>query len=1325
MDQASVDPGSSIPIHRRKPESEDIVPTPSLFPDLDELILESYPYPIAIAYRHLLHTTNDAARQNWIYTVLDYVLKTLGVVAISQYLVRGAMDQAKNDAVSKLIHDQVQEPSLSTWKDAIYGVLKAYKPYRRLFFMPELCALRWDARTIPSFQITLEEIIKERNGLSHAGGMPTSEEAWHRHVELSLERLYPILKAVRFLADYNMVLIKGQGEGTYTCALYRGTEVRDDLVIAAEANRQLEPGWFYLLRIDGEALALDPWLVFWQGIDRQDTDTGVYCSLKPSHVDYVTAQHQRAFPDSKRVTRLSDLVYRSQKIGASAQRSLSWSDVGGAAEEITDERGDQACSRYAAGLYLPRVAAIKIYKNFLRDDARALLILGRSGVGKSSFLASLRGGVSDEASADAGTCMALYDARELSTEQPLLQTLTADFNRLMGPLSGRQPPDNILATISSEIRFVHCCRLVLAIDAVNEHEAAPALARRINELLNTLGTDFPWFKVILTARPESWRAMTAGVPLKERFFYRTNDRPGTPVGIELAPFEDQELAAVYNRYKTEYRLETAYEQLSAQTRVLLRDPLTLKLVAKTHRSGSIPATLQAGQTVKDYVVSLVEDARLDKLDEDFLLNALLPQMVSEERVQQALTAEQIERAYIEDRKTRLRTLIISNALDDNGRPYNRSFVNLVDAEILTLSGLAAGYEVGFRYERFYDYFAGRRIYGLSMDTGRQPAFWRKWIGRIAQAPYLWGAIKTGLLVDAQEPHPQPNAPTDQASIDKVDLQILSALCYGDEKQPGEQRVREMVIDVLVDLGRDYPQPVAGLLDKILTPPNRSALQAVLRKTPAIEPEARNAQKIAVEVAGQLGLTDALTQAVLLPDPSIRAAAVRGTYHLWSHDADAGLQVLQHTGRSVPSGLLSNLTNRTPLDSALMLSLAVFFDHAQDQATAASLGAVWHEIIGKLFHINDKAGTVQRTVSSVWRRGLYGLASTVIFGLLDGFPDYAKYVNYDNLARFFKTGKAERELYRRLTSYMDAHGQYPLDQMRQDYLAALETDSLLMIGVVVLSMIVQLARDRDGFLPVIREFVAAAEAAPQPNYWVATVPVVLMSLLDDMPQDDEVFALFVQIATLCQTYYRTHPEIPGIDPITVPQGFYLGPYIFYTYARNEPVASEWLTSRVNAALEKNDLDFFRVLTRSELSIVGIERRRPAAATQALALFFKRCSPEVRTMIGDYLARLRTYEPDAVDAFLEEQDADVAFRVSVRTNEPSESPGALIGTKSWQFIKKTLVHGDAFSATIIKMLMRAADERTLKAWINYAIRSLLNMVYGAQVLPLAGQDEEGQQ
>jgi hypothetical protein len=70
---------------------------------------------------------------------------------------------------------------------------------------------------------------------------------------------------------------------------------------------------------------------------------------------------------------------------------------------------------------------------------------------------------------------------------------------------------------------------------------------------------------------------------------------------------------------------------------------------------------------------------------------------------------------------------------------------------------------------------------------------------------------------------------------------------------------------------------------------------------------------------------------------------------------------------------------------------------------------------------------------------------------------------------------------------------------------------------------------------------------------------------------------------------------------------------------------------------------------------------------LELFFKSADDEVIQMIQVFLSRLRLYYPDAVEDFLEEQQAPEEFRLQVRIHEPVESVGDLIGKRSWFFVR----------------------------------------------------------
>src|SRR4051812_16733949 len=63
-------------------------------------------------------------------------------------------------------------------------------------------------------------------------------------------------------------------------------------------------------------------------------------------------------------------------------------------------------------------------------------------------------------------------------------------------------------------------------------------------------------------------------------------------------------------------------------------------------------------------------------------------------------------------------------------------------------------------------------------------------------PFLWGPVKSALLLDAQE----------------YGTQMILDLCYS-----SEQCVIDMAIQVLTDLGRDAPTSVNAVLDILLPP----------------------------------------------------------------------------------------------------------------------------------------------------------------------------------------------------------------------------------------------------------------------------------------------------------------------------------------------------------------------------------------------------------------------------------------------------------------------------------------------------------------------------
>ena len=149
----------------------------------------------------------------------------------------------------------------------------------------------------------------------------------------------------------------------------------------------------------------------------------------------------------------------------------------------------------------------------------------------------------------------------------------------------------------------------------------------------------------------------------------------------------------------------------------------------------------------------------------------------------------------------------------------------------------------------------------------------------------------------------------------------------------------------------------------------------------------------------------------------------------------------------------------------------------------------------------------------------------------------------------------------------------------------------------------------------------------------------------------------------------------------------------------------------------------MLLNRELSVVGIEAQSPHIALDALELFFQPIMKapagkeiaEIRRLIQSFLARLRVHYPDAVEDFLEEQDAPEEFRLQVRTNEPVETVGELIGLRSWFFLRDSVLLGSPqLRSLFIHLLEKAADCKNAHEWIEYFIRHTVNVIYGAEAL-----------
>jgi hypothetical protein len=333
------------------------------------------------------------------------------------------------------------------------------------------------------------------------------------------------------------------------------------------------------------------------------------------------------------------------------------------------------------------------------------------------------------------------------------------------------------------------------------------------------------------------------------------------------------------------------------------------------------------------------------------------------------------------------------------------------------------------------------------------------------------------------------------------------------------------------------------------------------------------------------------------------------------------------------------------------------------------------------------------------------------------------MNKQGFEAFFHLDAAQKALYRRVVHYMDVEGNYSREQMEHDYLEVLKTNNLLLVSVEHTSLVAQACHAPLAFLPFLKKLFEEAKKDVNSYPHLSYIANSVSSILDRDPMIDEVFDFMVYVIEVGQEVYVRYPQtLPG-TPCKAPEAINLAPYTYHQHRRENTLRTDWFERRIEKALSQHKPAYFDVLLNRELSVVGIEAQSPRIALDALELFFQRImkapaengNAEIRQLILSFLARLRVHYPDEVEDFLEEQDAPEEFRLQVRTNEPVETVGELIGLRSWFFLRDSVLLGSPqLRSLFIHLLEKAADCKNAHEWIEYFIRHAVNVIYGGEAL-----------
>lgn len=989
----------------------------------------------------------------------------------------------------------------------------------------------------------------------------------------------------------------------------------------------------------------------------------------------------------------------------------NWAVALDIAQGVSEQRAGELLARYQQEkpLYLQRETARKAFEDFLASDKTLFLLLGKAGVGKSFFFLSLTA----DNLIEKKYCRVLYNAAKLDQSEAFQEVLLKDWCYQLRVLYPELAETNSPTSFEELLGWVarlggdEQCRLILFVDAVNENDKALDLLRQLNQLAD-IAAPYPWFKIVLSSRPEAWRTLKGRVRLSDHRFYRL---PGQPeVGVELEPFSlglelqifgREELPQVYANYYQVYELQTKYEELSPELRLTLRDPLTLKLVASIYQRKLVPAKIQPGQLYQQYAEQLISDGRLREVDLAFLEKELMPLIIKEGHYTKAITIQQVQATNTAMGKP-LYELILLDELQTDGRWTNQAYRNLVDSEILVRRGTTLDYEIGFKYERFYDYYAGKQLYKLAQTTIDKPKFYRNLIEQIRQKPFLWGTVKNALVNE----------------VEQTEVSLLWELSAIEEQ---EQIVKQLSVQVLVSLGElNLSQSgifltnllkLAGL-GQVYNRPKLVSRKHFKETVSSSDKQARRAREVAIEVAGELGLSELLKLLILDTQIEVRQLAVRATYYMWQQHPQASFEVLEYVAHKVR---LKPGLDPAVLDAFINLVGVFFSKHSQNPAVTGRLREICQLVIANNLLSPENSRLWSKWIAFLKRKALVELGSRLLVKWMSVLPAYNVY-NMTDVAAIFSCTHEEKELFRRIVAYIDIRGDYDKVQVEQDFRAALSVNARMMESILTFALAVRTSTAASEYVPMVVKLFEYARTELPLNMYVNGLPTALSFAVEYNLKADEYFANFERIVEESQIYQLDHPKIPGVEfEYPLSETPHLAKYLLFQYRREGHLKTEWLNKRIDKALAQNNLLFFQHLVLSELVLVGIDWGSPGIALETLGLFLKSATSEIEDVVQSFLARLSLYYPDEVELFLEEQAVAEEFKLQVHLRKPTEPIGLIIGSNLYYFcLNDVILKTDPLLEHLIAIAQKMADCKNLNEWLHYLITYLINLIYGNPVL-----------
>lgn len=623
---------------KEREKSASIVPSSAT--SLDQEVIATFPYPVARTWLAFFQERDPRQQCKLLVDTFTALLKLWAIQLSCEYFeAAGLKDVTVNDTLTR----DLQRPLISAWHLMVHRTLPVLRDAGVRLFAPELhdayesletkCADRVlvraryeDEEGKPRYRESklgkIVALIRYRNGLAH--GYNQSREKAQEDLDLHLPVLRDVLKASRFLTRYPLFAALGREPGNaYRLMGAWPPQAPEDLgafdfdpeespvFLFDEVRRDALPLRFFArmdrLESGREAVAgtgVD--LVLFEGNTKS---TIIYSSIQGEQIEKQTPiRSYRALVERKRV-----------EIESVTHSSMTFDSLFRAAKRQTETA---LSALVASGRFLPeasieRTSAKDKLDQFEHGDYRGLVIGGASGIGKSTFLASMA-----TRALAAGDVVLFYRGSNVA-DPDISWRIVRDLGVRNAHL------EDVLLGADELVKGGR--RLRIFVDAVNEYPGDTAALVRSLDAIVRQADSFPWFRMIASVRTAAYERLPSDARFGRlegtrylEFPTQRAEGPATSVLYELSPLSEGELESAYEAYRayrrreaeaeeTEvthpFRPENAFAELHADgsTRALMKNPLMMRILMAAFTRRTLPSEVSFDDAMALYLDHVVAE----------------------------------------------------------------------------------------------------------------------------------------------------------------------------------------------------------------------------------------------------------------------------------------------------------------------------------------------------------------------------------------------------------------------------------------------------------------------------------------------------------------------------------------------------------------------------------------------------------------------------------------------------------------------------------------------------------------------------------------------